>query len=144
MVSATDPVYTLTDDYNAVFPIQITQNEWGIRSSGTGILASLFSAFSSISSLLLSYLVHFIGAMMLILLLVILAKSRLNRWEDWKRILLVLPVFTYNFGSMLLMTHRGDALRFFQYTFYLVPLYLLLFFTNYHGRNRIENPEEKQ
>lgn len=144
LVSATDPVYTLTDDYNAVFPIQITQNEWGIRSSGAGILASLFSAFSSISSLLLSYLVHFIGAMMLILLLVILAKSRLNRWEDWKRILLVLPVFTYNFGSMLLMTHRGDALRFFQYTFYLVPLYLLLFFTNYHGRNRIENPEEKQ
>lgn len=143
LVSTTDPVYTLTDDYNAVFSIQVTKNDLGIQAGGVGTLAKAFALFTSLSSMVLSHLVHFIGAMMLLLIGVMLARSNLRRWEDWKRLFLALPVLAYNFGSMLLLTHRGDALRFFQYTFYLMPLYLIIFLTNRNEGNRTCPPVEK-
>jgi len=144
LVATTSPVYSLTDDYNAVFTVQITDNDLGIKAGGVGVMARLYAFFSNLASLVLSHLVHFIGTMMLLLICAILAKSNLWRWADWKRLFLALPVLAYNFGSMLLMTHRGDALRFFQYTFYLMPLYLIIFLTNRNEGNRIDHPEDKQ
>ena len=67
----------------------------------------------------------YIGAMHLILIVVVLAKCRFRKWEDWKRIFLVLPVFVYNWGTTLLLTGAPDSARFFFYTFMVVPVVLV-------------------
>lgn len=136
LIQLTDPIYTITDDYKAIMDIDLANNNYQIQQGGIGFLRKILSLASLAITLLLAHLVHFIGSMMLLLLISMLAKCNLCKVSDWKKILLILPVFAYNFGTMLLMTHRGDALRFFQYTFFLVPLYLIILFTNQNNRRK--------
>lgn len=138
LVQVTDPIYTITDDYKAIMEIELADNDYQISRSGIAFLRKIISLASLAVTLLLAHLVHFIGSMMLLLLTSALAKCSLTKASDWKKILLILPVFAYNFGTMLLMTHRGDALRFFQYTFFLVPLYLVMLFSNQNVRRTRE------
>jgi hypothetical protein len=73
--------------------------------------------------------------MHLLLIASILAKCRLNRLEDWKRILFILPVLAYNFGTALLLTGENDIQRFFTYTFQVIPLLLLFIYHHKNERN---------
>lgn len=68
------------------------------------------------------------GAAHLLLILTMLSKCRLNRLRDWKKILFVLPVFCYNYGSALLLSSYEDIARFFYYTLPVLPVLLLFFF----------------
>ena len=67
-----------------------------------------------------------IGTTLLIMLAAILAKCCLSSKKDWKRILLCLSVFCYDFGTMLLLT--GPDARFFQVSFLVCPIFTLLMF----------------
>ena len=44
------------------------------------------------------------------------------------RVLFILPVFLYNFGTMFLLTGAEDTMRFFTYTYLLTPVLLLFIF----------------
>lgn len=95
--------------------------EGGRRIDLHGVMAQYIQLYHET---IFAYTEH-IGFALLIMLVIGLAKSRLNRWEDWKRILLVLPIFAYDFATMLLLT--GWDYRFFYATFLVCPLYVLLF-----------------
>ena len=78
---------------------------------------------------------HF-GIQHFILLAFALAKIRLKRRGDWSKLLLVLGVFCYNFGSGLLLSTGGDIHRFFFYTFPLMPVLLLILCCNHNERSK--------
>ncbi len=65
-----------------------------------------------------------IGTTLVVLIAVMLARCSLTSWYDWKRILLCLSIFCYDFGSMLLLT--GPDHRFFQISFLVCPVFVLL------------------
>ncbi|MBR5226234.1 MAG: hypothetical protein IKV90_11315 [Clostridia bacterium] len=122
-----DPIYTLTDDYNGVMDIDVNDNAYGIRMSGSRMLQKAFKAYAQIGSMVFAYAFHYAGAMMMVLLGVVLARCNLLNRKDLKKAAYALPMLAYNFGTMLLMTHRGDALRFFYYSFLIVPLYMVIY-----------------
>lgn len=129
LISLTDPVYTLFDDYGITSIASIKNNPYGLNTKGIAPLRKILNLLVKVGPCaLLPHLFQYVGVMMLALVACVLAKCRLNRWADWKRILLVLPVFAYNFGTMLLLSARFDARRFFHYTFLLMPLFIAILF----------------
>jgi hypothetical protein len=62
------------------------------------------------------------------MIIALLSKTKLNSLKDWKKILLVLPFFFYNYSTAILLTDVYDSIRFFAYTYCLVPLLLVLLF----------------
>ena len=53
--------------------------------------------------------------------------------KDWKKILFVIPIFTYNYGTMLLLSGKDltgipDSSRFLFYTFLILPIVLIVMF----------------
>ena len=69
-----------------------------------------------------------LGMIHLILILSVLSKCKLSKFSDWKKIFFILPVFFYNFGTTLLLTGIEDSVRFFFYTFLLIPLLLIFIY----------------
>lgn len=87
----------------------------------------------------LNYLPHIflhLGIQHFILLAFLLAKVKLNRRADWSKLLTVMGVFCYNFGSGLLLSSYGDIHRFFFYTLPLMPVLLLMLCCNHEERSR--------
>lgn len=71
----------------------------------------------------LNYL-RYIGVTMLLVLLPMLARCDLWSGRDWQRILIALSLFSYNFGTMLLLT--GWDFRFFFVSFLCSPILCIL------------------
>lgn len=126
LIRLTDVVYTVSDDYNYCDYPLITDNAYGIETRGIPFLQKAFNTVSGVLNLVLPWLFQYVGAMHFALLAVLLAKCRLRRKADRKKILPVLAVFAYNFGTALLLTGAADSSRFFHYTFMLTPLLLAL------------------
>ena len=121
LIRLTDVVYTLCDDYTYFdFPV-ILENDFGIRWGGVPMLQTVNEKISLVLYTVLPWLFLYVGAMHYGLMALVMAKFRLNRWRDWKRVLFVLPVFAYNFGTTLLLTSAHDSSRFFMYTFLVMP-----------------------
>lgn len=83
----------------------------------------------------LRYVFLCIGSTILVMLAFVLFKTDFKNRADWKRILLCVPVFTYNFGTMLLLS--GPDVRFFYVSFLVCPLVVLIM-----GMNRKQRQEE--
>lgn len=66
---------------------------------------------------------------LLMMLTVLLSVCNLHLWNDWKKVLLVLPIFLYSFGTMLLLT--DPASRFFFIGYLVCPVYLSLLTYDY-------------
>ena len=81
-----------------------------------------------------------IGASMIIMLTVTLAKCDLKKREDRKRILMVLSVFCYNFGTMMLL--GGPDYRFFTVSFLVCPAFVMLMLCERDPENTIQADEE--
>lgn len=61
------------------------------------------------------------GVVLFVILFLLLNKMRFKSLESWKKALLVLPIFTYDFGTMLFLSAPWDS-RFFYITFLTAPL----------------------
>lgn len=118
----TEGVYSLCGDYAYYDFPRVQKNGYGIQMLGVPALRRANETLTEILYTVCPWLFMYPGAMHLVLLALILARFRLNRREDWKNILFVLPVFIYNFGTALLMTGANDCHRFFFYTFLIMPL----------------------
>jgi hypothetical protein len=84
----------------------------------------------------LSHTFLHLGIQHFILLAFVLAKVKLKKRLDISKLLVVLGVFCYNFGSGLLLTSYGDIYRFFFYTFPLMPVLLLMLCCNHDERSK--------
>lgn len=72
---------------------------------------------------ILSYFQH-VGVGLILMFTVMMSKCSLLKWQDWKKLLVVLSIFCYNFGTMLLLT--GPDFRFFCITYFICPVFILL------------------
>lgn len=129
-IKLTETVYSVCDDYKYMDIPVIGQNEYGIYQQGIPALQNVNEKVTRAVFNLFPRSFMYIGSMHLILLIVILAKCRLNKWKDWKKILMVIPLFVYNYGTALLLTGAFDSSRFFFYTFLLTPILLVILLVN--------------
>ena len=134
LIKLTNPVYTITDDYNVIFTPTIPENEYNIEHHGIPKLDSLIKKATVALNILFPHIFLYLGAMHLTLLVLMMAKYKLNKWKDWKKIFFILPVFVYNFGTTFLLTGAQDAFRFFYYTFLIMPVLLVFLCRNEQER----------
>lgn len=118
----TIPVYGL--EVNGRAFIDVAPNEFGLKYGGVKTFSKIEDCYCHIvySSPLCIFFT--IGFTILVMLAFILFKSNFRSFEDWKRIFLCIPIFTYNFGTMLLLS--GHDVRFFYVSFLVCPLVVLI------------------
>lgn len=130
LIHLTDAVYTVCDNYRYYDLPMIFENDYGITQQGIPKLQGLNEKMTYRIYKGLPWIFMYLGSMHLVLLVSVLAKCGLNKWNDWKKILLILPVFLYNFGTALLLTSANDSSRFFYYTFLILPTLLVFLYKN--------------
>ncbi len=120
----TDIVYGLDLKDEGYIGAQIIDNDYGIMYRGNERLADLLMTYYKLVRLHgLNYFRQFAFAL-LALLTVILAKCDLTNRHDWKKILLCLGIFTYSFGTMILLTSADS--RFFYIDYPVCPLAMII------------------
>lgn len=125
-IAATDMVYTISADdtyWSDVTPM-IVGNEYNITYRGDPTAKSVVSFTSYRLNTFMKWIFWYVGAMNLLMITAALSKLKFNVKSEWKRILPVLSMLLYNFGTMLLLS--GDDFRLFYYTFPVTPVLLLL------------------
>lgn len=110
------------------FPRVVGQHEL-IKQTPNMTLIKLCKTYAVAVQNYFSHIFLHLGIQHFILLAFLLAKVKLKR-QDLSKILVVLAVFCYNFGSGLLLSADGDIHRFFFYTFPLMPVLLLMLCCN--------------
>lgn len=135
LIKLTEGVYSVTASSCTAMIPHIADNDYGITQTGIGSLQNLCCGYFFSATEILGYAFAYLGVMHLLLIASVLSKCKLSRRADWKRILFILPVFAYNFGTSLLLTGAEDIQRFFMYTFPVTPLLLLFIFHQNNERH---------
>ena len=128
LIKLTDPVYTVTDNYNRntpYIPPVISANDYGITCTGNEGLRQILNGYESFAEKYLSHVFMMVGTMHLLLMIFALSKYKLAKLRDWKKILFLIPVFAYNYGTTVLLASYVDATRFFSYTYFIVPMIIV-------------------
>ena len=120
LFALTDMVYGLEVGLEGDFVLEITENHYGISYAGNEELAAFLQTYKALMSQTIFKYFRNIGFTMVLMLIAMLGRSNLRKWADWKKIFLCLPIFAYNFGTMLLLT--GPDSRFFYVSFLVCPL----------------------
>ena len=126
LIATTDMVYTVSGDdtsWSCIYPM-ICYNDYGIVYGGSAAACDTVSFVTERLYSLAKWIFWYLGAMNLLLITAALSKLWFRRKSEWKRILAVLSVLCYNFGTMLLLS--GDDFRLFYYSFVVTPVLLLL------------------
>jgi hypothetical protein len=124
LFSLTDMVYGIENGIKGEFDNDIKENQYGITYMGNEAIASFLENYNEmISDTIFSYFRH-IGVSIVIMVFAMMAWFNVKSWEDWKKIFLCLPIFAYNFGTMLLLT--GFDSRFFYISFLVCPLVVMI------------------
>ena len=125
LIAATDMVYTVSGDDSHWSDVRpgVVGNEYNITYRGDrtakGVVLFIFDRLDTF----MRWIFWYVGAMNLLLITAALARFKLKKTE-WKRILPVLAMLMYNFGTMLLLS--GDEIRLFYFTFPVTPVLFLL------------------
>ena len=139
LIKLTDASYSLTDNYDKFVYPGIVENEYGITQSINGRTAAICEAYRDFIKDFFSYPFLHLGFLHLILIVSVLSKCRLKKINDWKKILFIIPVFAYNFGTTILLTGIDDATRFFFYTYLLIPTMLVFLYRKDDERSLDKN-----
>jgi len=127
LFGVTDVVFTLTDDYNYCdYPRTRSLQYPELLMQGIPSLQNLCNRVSAVLNLVFPWLFMYVGAMHYVLIVLLLAKCRFKAREGRQKILMVLPVFVYNFGTVLLLSGVADSSRYFAYTFWVTPFLVAL------------------
>lgn len=128
LIKLTRAIYTVSDKYLFFSVPSITHNNYGIDSNINHDLC-----------LNQSHIFMYLGVMHLLLIASVLSKFKLNKLSDWKKILFIIPVFAYNYGTALLLTSSSDSSRFFYYVFPLMPILIVFLFHKNNERGTDTN-----
>lgn len=120
----TDMVYAIEGPIEGDFSPGIEVNELGIAYKGIETFKVFLQWYKQTVTATVFKYIRYIGISILIMAAFILNRSDLRKWNDWKRILLCVPIFIYDFGTMLLLM-SADA-RFFYASFLACPAVVLI------------------
>ena len=121
----TDMVYGFEAGLEGENGAGITDNDYGIaytdaRNSACEELVTTYSSF--INGTIFKYIRTY-GVALFAMLVVVLSRLKFNSWKSWKKAFMLVPIFCYDFGTMLLLT--GADSRFFFITFLVAPLIIV-------------------
>lgn len=105
------------------FNDNITGNYY-MNNEGGFSLQSLFILGEYAVMVLFKYIFWCIGIINLAMIIFVLAKLDFSKLNDWKKLCFTLPLFCYNFGTMLLL--KGNDFRIFYYSYLVMPLMLMI------------------
>jgi len=126
-------VWALGEEAKGMFLPNVVENSYGIVQDNNSIIWFVLTAYGALVFYSpLKFLFTYIGSISLVILAVALSKYTIR---DYKRLLLCLPLFTYNFGTMLLLS--GSDFRFFYYSFAIAPLLIFLLLIERKEANEI-------
>ena len=125
-VDLTGRLFLLTDASTGFVYPRVCANEYGIEQTPNMTLIKLCKTYAETADMYLAPVFTYLGIQHLVLVVFVLAKVNLKRRLDWTKLLVVLGVLCYNFGSALLLSCWMDIFRFFFYTFPLVPVMLIM------------------
>ena len=126
LIAATDMAYTITaddKDWSELYP-GIINNDFGVTYQNNRNAKSIVDFIRARLNRVLKWLFWDIGVINLMIIIAALSKFRFRLKDEWKRILPVLSMLMYNFGTMLLLS--GEEIRLFYFTFPIAPVLLLL------------------
>ena len=132
----TGRLFMLKDAYTGYTYPRVCENTCGIEQASNERLMQICIGYAEAVFPFFSPVYMYLGIQHLLLLMFVLAKVNLKRRLDWTKLLVVLGVFCYNFGSGLLLSAWADIFRFFFYTFPLVPVLLLILCCNHEERSK--------
>ncbi len=124
LIKATEMVWAISTEncYWAVLP-EINDNDLGIDYQGVGMIYQMQLLLNqTVIKSWFAYPSWCVGLYMLILLTFMVSKFR--KVADFRKILFCIPLFMYNFGTMLMLS--GTDFRFFYYTFLITPLLIFV------------------
>lgn len=127
IIHLTDTIYALSNTTPFVSLPSVDDNTYGFVAGGNPVIQELLTNYYYFVFNNFNLLFN-LGAMHLVILVAILSKGKLTKAKNWKKLLFVIPLFTYNYGTSLLLTGAEDAVRFFSYTFFIVPILLVFIF----------------
>ena len=107
------------------FNDNITGNYY-MNDGGGFSLQSLFILVEYAVMVLFRHIFWCIGIINLAMIIFVLAKLDFSKLKDWKKLCFTLPLFCYNFGTMLLL--KGNDFRIFYYSYLVMPLMLIILF----------------
>ena len=136
LLDLTGRLFLLTDASTGFVYPRVCANAYGIDQSPNMTLIRHCKNYAETADEYLAPVFTYLGIQHLLLVAVVLAKVNLKRRLDWTKLLVVLGVLCYNFGSGLLLSCWMDIFRFFFYTFPVVPVLLILLCCNHNERNR--------
>lgn len=131
VIGLTIPVYGL-EIISRVYQ-GVAENDFGIVYTGNQMINYLEDLYCRlVTHTPLRFLFLSIGMTILVMFAFILFRTDFKSAADWKRLALCLPVFVYDFGTMLLLS--GPDVRFFYVNLIISPLVVLIM-----GRNSETN-----
>lgn len=121
-IALTDMVYGFENGLEGNVGYGIITNDYGITNKEMlgGVCRTITDDYSEfINNTIFKYLRTY-GVCLLVMLVVALSRVDFKSIGTWRRALMVVPIFAYDFGTMLLLT--GPDSRFFFITFLVTPL----------------------
>ena len=136
ILELTGRLYCLQDaDTGFSYP-RVVGNYYDIQQTPNMTLIRLIKMYTQTVAKYLAPVFMTLGIMHLILVAFLMAKTNWKRKLDWTKLLIVMGVVCYNFGSGLLLSAWADIFRFFFYTFPLMPVLILVLCCNHDERSR--------
>ena len=123
LITLTDVVYSteyIKGDQDR-YIMEFGRINYNIVYKGNVKLASILKNYKNLISNTIFRYFRILGVALLFMIILIVGKSNFKSFEDWKRIFICLPIFAYDFGTMLLLSWDNDS-RYFYITFLVVPL----------------------
>ncbi len=135
LFALTDMVYGFETGLEGNVGPGITDNDYGIvytdvRNDKCNKLVDIYSSF--VNGTIFRYFRTY-GVVLFAMLIVVLSRLKFNVWTSWKKAFMLVPIFCYDFGTMLLLT--GPDSRFFFVTFLVAPLIIIFALRNGGNEN---------
>lgn len=118
VLDVTDMVYGVAGIFIGGNVPYIRDNPYGLEIKGIPFLQRIFWYYSYGSVVTMKHIFWHLGVLHLAVIVMLLAKFTL------RKLFIVLPMFMYNFGTMLLL--KIDDFRFFYYSLLIAPLLILI------------------
>ena len=129
IIKLTNIVYSIDDDFFYPTLLTIAPNNYNIEYKGNAKLKHLLFLYLVSVLTFFPHIFLYIGSMHLVLLMSAILKFKIKNRSSLSLLLIILPIFTYNFGTMLLLTDCHDMTRFFYYTFIVMPILMMYMFS---------------
>ncbi len=141
LFGATQVVYGLEQNDNnyTVIP-SVTENDFSINYSGNQFIKTFTDLYRNAFNNSILHYFSLVGTTIIVILAFILSHTQWKK-NNWKKILLCLPILFYDFGTMILLS--GPETRFFYINFLVYPIIVIFSILHHDDNHQPRNKKGK-